>query len=241
MKLIKAKVELPILELDQDAIGFRDGLVAHSRTLGQVVDGETAKAVGTIGSQLQSAIRDTEKLEAELRDPVNKWLKLLRSFRDDYIAPLVAEKDRHARSYAAFQAEEQARIRHEEELRQAAIRKADEEAAQARRAAEDAARKMNDEAELAKALEAEQRANEAKAAVRAAIVSTPAPAQKASGARATMKVRWEITDEAALFNVMPQWFRLEPRRNIINDSVSKDTKLPGLKVWEEAVGSFVSQ
>jgi hypothetical protein len=44
---------------------------------------------------------------------------------------------------------------------------------------------------------------------------------------------FEITDAAALYAVRPEFFTLEPRRSAIKSAINKDTKLTGLRVWEQ--------
>lgn len=49
------------------------------------------------------------------------------------------------------------------------------------------------------------------------------------------KTKWEITDAHALYALHPEWFVLSPNKALINDSVTGDTVLPGLKCeWVES-------
>lgn len=56
---------------------------------------------------------------------------------------------------------------------------------------------------------------------------------KPAGMTVRPTIKWEITDAELLFKAMPNFFRLEPNRALINASVGAKTNLPGLKVWEE--------
>lgn len=59
-----------------------------------------------------------------------------------------------------------------------------------------------------------------------------APVAAASGMAAKMVVKYEVTDAAALYAARPEFFDLVPRASAMKFAIKKDTKLPGLKVWE---------
>ena len=66
------------------------------------------------------------------------------------------------------------------------------------------------------------------------VVQTTAPTAmtRAAGMRVRKVVKFEITNPAALYAVRPEWFNLVPKTQMINQSITKDTVLPGLRVYE---------
>ena len=66
------------------------------------------------------------------------------------------------------------------------------------------------------------------------VVQTTAPTAmtRAAGMRVRKVVKFEITNPAALYAVRPEWFNLVPKTQMINQSITKDTVLPGLRCFE---------
>lgn len=60
----------------------------------------------------------------------------------------------------------------------------------------------------------------------------PARMTRAAGMRIRTLVKFEITDRIALQRARPEFFDLVEKKSVINAAITKDTVLPGLRVWE---------
>lgn len=60
----------------------------------------------------------------------------------------------------------------------------------------------------------------------------PARMTRAAGMRIRTVVKFEITDRIALQKARPEFFDLVEKKSVINAAITKDTVLPGLRVWE---------
>jgi hypothetical protein len=245
-QLIKASPLMVEPVIDESPIAERDGLVALAASLPLPTNAETAAECSNVGGMIQKRIKDVEAMEADIREPVNAWLKKLRLVRDGFLAPLIAQKMRLADGYAAFQASERARVAAETAARQRAI----EEAAAAFRAEQvllaSKVEMMTTDADLQKALDAEAQSKVAEQDLRDAVLFKPT-AVKAQGAVSGQVVCFEVTDIVALYNATKNeqgqsWaVKLEENRAGIKASITKDTKLPGLRVWTEEKATFRSR
>jgi hypothetical protein len=244
--LIKASPVMLEPVIDESPVAERDGLVALAASLPLPSDAATAAECSNVGGMIQKRIKDVEAMEADIREPVNAWLKKLRAVRDGFLAPLVAQKQRLAEGYAAFQASERERVAAELAARQRAI----DEAAAALRAEQVAlAAKvdtMTTEADLQKALDAEAQSKAAEQDLRDAVLFKPSMT-KAGGAVSGQTVQFEVTDIVALYNATKNeqghsWaVKLEENRAGIKASIQATTKLPGLRVWTEEKATFRSR
>ncbi len=184
-----------------------------------------------------------EKLVETTRKAVKEPVRILASRVDEiaeaFCAPLLVEKERLNGDpkkgtkglIGIYIAQEEERVKKEQEALDAERRQKEKEAA-------DAAREQERLANLAKPqpkkeVAAEVKVEQTKTALRqvqAAVVVAPS---RASGLTVKHPIDFEITDDAALYAVRPEFFTLEPRRSVIKAAINKNTKLPGLRVWEE--------
>ncbi len=245
-QLIKSEPVMLEPVINESPIAERDGLVALAASLPMPSDMATAAECSNVGGMIQRRIKDVEAMEADIREPVNAWLKKLRDVRDGFLAPLVAQKQRLADGYAAFQASERERVAAETAARQKAI----DEAAAALRAEQaklaDTVQTMVCDADLQKALDAEARSKQAEQELRDVVMFKPSMV-KAGGAVSGSVVCFEVTDIVALYNATKSeqghsWaVKLEENRAGIKASIQASTKLPGLRVWTEEKATFRSR
>jgi hypothetical protein len=245
-QLIKASPVMLEPVIDESPVAERDGLVALAASLPLPSDAATAAECSNVGGMIQKRIKDVEAMEADIREPVNAWLKKLRAVRDGFLAPLVAQKQRLAEGYAAFQASERERVAAEAAARQREIEEAAAKLREEQQKLADESRAMNSEAELASALKAEQNAKEAEQKLRDAVLYQPTVV-KVQGAVSGQVVCFEVTDIVALYNATKgeqglSWaVKLEENRAGIKASIQATTKLPGLRVWCEEKATFRSR
>lgn len=241
-------VSAPVLsepEISQASITIRDALVSYAASLTLPHDAESAQHCAEVGGRLQKLIKSAEDMEAELRAPVNGWLKRLRERLNEYLSSVKEQKQRLADGYAAFQASERQRVEAEKAAREAEIRAAQLAMDKAQIEAHEAGKAMQSEDELSAALEAEKQAKEREEQLRQAVLYQP-KAVKAGGASSKTEVCFEVIDAIALYNATKNdqgfspFVKLEPNRAALKASISKDTRLPGLKVWTEEKATFRS-
>jgi hypothetical protein len=111
----------------------------------------------------------------------------------------------------------------------------------ARKAAEAerrAAEQMQNEADLAKAVEAEAEAKRKEAEMYAELTKPQPSAVKATGSVTRRVLRYEILDLKALYAAAPHLCTLEISPAAIKATCNVNTKLPGIRFFEELASSF---
>ena len=186
---------------------------------------------------LKGWLADVEKARKEVKAPVLAAGKEIDRLADEHCAELIAESKRVNRLLDVFQELERKRVEREAAEREAEIArlaKVEADRIAAAKAAEAALQSTDaTDAELAAAIGAELETQEARAAVDDAIRAPLPVVNREEGMRVAKVVRWEVTDIHALYKAAPYMVRLEPNKSVINASITKDTVLDGLKVWEE--------
>jgi hypothetical protein len=194
------------------------------------------------------AAQEAARVEAEQRK-----LDEARQKAEREAAAAIAEQERQAREAAEKIAAENRRIEGERVEKERKLAAAIEEqkrlegmkrqSAEKKAAAEKAIAAAQAELEKANAKKAQSVPNiaqeiAAEVKVQAAvenlhkIQTTVAPqAAKAAGYGAKKVVKYEILNPDSLYRVRPEWFSLIPKKQIMNDSITEATSLPGLKVW----------
>lgn len=114
-------------------LALRDSTVKTSQLVTQVSAGAELESASLAMRSVKEIIDATEALEAKKREPVNKWLKEIRAFRDSLLAPLCEEHDRVKKLADAYNTREFHRKQKEERELADKARKAQEQAAAAER------------------------------------------------------------------------------------------------------------
>ncbi len=190
---------------------------------------ELQTSVNTLQT-LKSLLNDADAACELLKRPFYTIYKKILSLTDEYKLEIQNECLRIKRLNDAFAAEEQRRADAEnkrlEDERKAAEKKAADALAEQER--------INNLSRPSpkKEIAAETKVQAAVAEVKQLEAKAPAAPMKVAGYSAKKVVRYEITDAAALYAVRPEFFNLVEKKSVINAAITKDTKLPGLKVWE---------
>ena len=239
------------LALDAGATRKQTELLELGAGITDVTNGDGQTLAVLAMQEIKAWLKKVEAARKTVKEPVLDVGKRIDAIAARHCEPLEFEFQRLSKLVSFFQEDERKRVAEAEAARQAEIRRlaqieADKIAEEnrrieAQRLAElklqkDSAKKR----ELEAAIKAEAEANKAKAEAAAATVAVeaairaPLPeAQRESGMVVKKVVKWEITNAAKLYAQFPAWFDLVPRKAVINASVSKDTAIEGLKVWEE--------
>ncbi len=233
------------LALTGSAEEQRKKLIEAAERVPAVTDADSQAAAFDVMKNIRAWMKSVESARVEVKAPILQASRLIDSLASEHIAPLEAAVKTLDRMLSAFHETEQKRIAEEQKRvdEEIALRKQIEDDAkwEAKQAAKELEKPDASEEDLARAVEAEAEAKlEAErtmAALRTPVVTTPT---RQAGMVIRKVVKWEITDEKKLFAAMPHFFRIEPNRAVINGSVTKTTKIDGLKVWEEvATGARV--
>jgi hypothetical protein len=176
--------------------------------------------------EIKRLVSEVEKTRKAVKEPVITIGKRIDELARTFCLPLETELSRVNALVTTFQLAEQRRVQaeFEEQQRQAAKAQADIKAA-----AELAAGASTVQDEIA----AHNLTEEAEANLDVAVAAPQPEAARAAGLVVRTTIEFEITDAKALYAAMPNFFELTPRRSIIRDTITENTKLPGLRVWKE--------
>jgi hypothetical protein len=223
------------------------------------------KAVREMGMALRRPLKATQDQIKAIEDDYCKPLEERQGKLENLVtgyaraeAQRVAEEERkrqdevrriHAEQQAieAKARQEKERIEREARLREEAAQQAAAQAATARERfqAGIAEEKRRQEAEAAR-IEAEAEIEKARADSLAAVsaIATPIVEHKVTGAATKRVVRWEVTDEKALFKARPELFKIDLKKSAVNATCFPNSyeatfdapdvvSIPGLKLWFE--------
>ena len=239
--------ELMTVEVEEHGIFATDEAQSlasnlHTELTGiTLVDSPATQLAATeVARRAQGFLKELEASRKSVKQPVLEIGRHIDKLADELAAPVKTEMQRVGAMVAKFQTLEESRVAVEKLTRENAER----EAMRAKFAAEDAARikeaGITNEADLAKAIQAE---SDAKAASDAAYRTLTAPmpsAVKATGSVTKKVLRYEVTDIHALYKAMPHLVKLEANVAAIKSTCTADMVIPGLKLWEETTTSFRS-
>lgn len=178
---------------------FRDAVVANAAEISAITYPDPAGLkVGTAAlTECVDIIKTVEKVEADHREPVNKWLKDIRKKRDDFLASVMTQKERLTGIINHYRRKEI-----DEQQRQ------EREAMRLKREAEEAVRKAEQDAANAKTeeakLDAELAAETAKEQVQAAEMSLMAPKDTPKGLVTRVRFDFEIIDWRKFISTSPE-------------------------------------
>lgn len=233
MQLVKEQITLPTLyTVPEDQIARRDKTLAISRKLDSISDAGGQMMAVNAGRTIQADIKAVQEARKELAAPLNAAAKKLIQLEEDYLAPLIAEKDRLGRLVSAYQTAEAERVAREQKAAQDEFQRLEQERlALERKAAQEAPGS-------AKAIKFEQRANDAMEAA-TDVLTPPVEVSKAKGSSTRKELRWEVTNEAELYAAAPHLFsKPELKPSAVKSCCTVNSKIAGIRFWEEDKTSF---
>lgn len=241
--LIAEKISLPEkYSLSPTAVQARDIIVAAARMVDKVSNPVEQKAAVLQGQILQGHIKEIKATRLAIARPLNEAADKLMQIERDYLAPVIAEKERLSQEVTSFQLQEEERVRREEAERRAEVERLEAE----RRAAEaKATRAKTEEAQLQAELVAHHASQAREELIRAPL---PEPT-KARGSATRRQLRHRVLDPKAVYASRPELCSLEVKASAVNalcnppadaTQFNPDTSIPGLETWWETVTSFRS-
>lgn len=210
------------------------------------------------GRKIQREATAVEDMRKKLKTPHIEAGRRIDKLAGDYIDPLVVEQKRIGKLVSQFQEAEERRVAEEERKRQDEIARLEAEAVRKQKELEtalEAKRKKNEELPVAPTdksqeeayIQANIAANKSHEALQAAIAvqsevavyaASPVMKHKEAGTAVRKVVRWRIDDPLKVYATWPHFFSLEPKKSVINGTVSKDFKCDGMTIWEETDTGF---
>jgi hypothetical protein len=165
-----------------------------------------------------------------VKGPFYRIYKKILAMTAEHILSVTTERARQKKLRDAYAAAEQKRVDDEnarlERERIAAEKRAADALAEQERIAN--LSKPQPKKEVA----AETKVQEAAADLQKVQAKAPAVVARAAGYSVKKVLKHEITDAAALYAVRPEFFELVEKKSVVNAAITKETKLPGLKIWE---------
>jgi len=237
MEIVKSEIKSS-LAISNTAREQADKLIAQGQAIVAVGNPEEQTIAVIAAKSIKTWLAEVEKSRKAVKEPVLALGKRIDEIARDYAEPLEAEMNRIGELVGEFQQKEAERVREAERKRQEEIARVERE----RQAAAELEREANERLadESATLSDAEQAALASQMVAQATekkddIVRAPLPeASRTTGMVSRFDVvKFEVTDAAALYKLRPHWFRLEPKRSVIMDEITKDTVIEGLKVWTE--------
>jgi len=239
MKLVKQEVQaVPLPAIDGAAEELRDKLAMAAMSIKVITDNASNLAARNAAVAIRSHIRDVEAERQRLTKPLLAGQKMLIQLANDHLQPLQGELDRLERLAADYLQAEARRVERERADQDKRLAGLLQERLDLEHQATVAASSVTTEAELAKAIEAEQIAKEAAWAVQTAIAQPLARMDKARGQQLRTVLCWECTDIVALYKARPDLCKITPSAACILDSCVPEMPVPGLKLWWETRSTF---
>ena len=229
--LIVSDIDKASVWLGNTSEAIRQDILKSSSAIKSVTGQDELTAAVARLRDIKRLLAEVETTRKAVKQPALNFGKKTDQIAEQFCIPLEDEATRINRLVSAFQTAEQERVRKEQERLDAERRERERQAAAA-------VEEQNRLASLkkvspAKEIAAEVKVQETQAAVIQATTIVAPTAARASGLVVKKEVMFEITDAAALYAVRPEFFTLEPRRSAIKAAITKDTKLAGLRVWEQ--------
>jgi len=226
---------------NNSALAARDVLLNGASEFESVdtVDDQTIAV--QLCADIKAYVNGVEAARKLIKKPVLDRGKLIDRLADEATAKLEQEYTRVTKLIAGFQIKEQARVAEENRIRaeEIARRQAEEQEALEAKARADAllANPAANEADLNRAIAAEQAVKDAEATARAVIVAPLPAAVREAGMAVKPVVKFEVTDIHALYAHNPALVRMEPNKSAINDVIFDGATIPGLRIWSETTVS----
>ena len=218
---------------DPVSVEYRDKLLEGARFVTAVADASDQEIAVRLLRDMKEHLNGVESARKMVKAPVIAAGKMVDALAEKHSAPLQAEFNRVSSLVAAFQAQERARVAEEEEKRRQEVFRLENERRQAAILAQRAAAGMQTEADLAKALAAEEAAKEA-TAVADQVIRAPLPAViREEGMVMRKKLDFVVEDIHAVYRARPELVKLEPNRAVILSLCTIKSVVPGLRFTEE--------
>lgn len=244
MEIIVAKVPKLALKVSEEAEAERKVEIERAQAITVVSSTSEADKAGRRCKALKTLANDAEKDRKKFKAIVTEMGKAIDAAAKKYVEPIEVELKRIGALTTVFLAEEEERVRKENERiqaeRDAAIAKQREAEEAAKAAQEKLLEESSGLSEMEQAVLAEEMAKQTKDQAEEVIRQENVERHKPTGAVFRKMVLWEITDVAKVYAAHPEWFELVPKRSLINAVVTEDFELDGLKVWTERRTGFRS-
>jgi hypothetical protein len=233
MQIIEQTIELPQrYSVPAEQVGARDDLIAESADITAITSAQSQQWASACGSDLQRHIKSVQEARVSLSRPLDEAKAKLIELERNYLAPLLAEKDRLGRLVSAYQIAENERVAAEERQRQAEFERLENE----RRTLEAKAEKAKS---IDQQVQLEQAAYQATEAATAVLMAPLPEVSKAKGAATRMELKWEVTDRDALYKARPDLFtEPELKASAVKACCGVKTVIPGIRFWEIPQTSF---
>jgi hypothetical protein len=228
----------------------KNRLISLSSEVTEVTTADQQQVAVRCGKQIKQLLNEVETARTQVKEPVLDLGRKIDGLAKTYCIPLQAEIIRLTNLVTGFQRLETERLRKEEEKRQEALRKAEEDRLAAEQLSREAEKQATSDqaglSEVEEAMLAEELKKEAEAK-QEALVRAPLPkANKVSGIVVKAdQLQYEITDIHALYAVRPDLVELTGKRSIIRDNLDflwyeqqNNKPTPGLRVWTDTKVSF---
>lgn len=223
-------LDVPIIVVNKEALERKADLL------------ELAGAVVAVGTQselevaterrrgIQRLLTEVETTRKAVKSPVINLGKRIDEIAEQFCLALNGELTRIKGLMDGFARAEDKRVQKDQQELQ---RQQAEAAQKAQAAQDDAERIANLKKPSAKQeIAAQVRIEESVMEVNRVQIIAPTVVSRAAGLTIKKEVLFEIENVTELYKVRPEWFTLEPKRSVIKQSISKETSLPGLRVWE---------
>ena len=196
----------------------------------QVTNADELQASVNSDLMLKNLQKEAEDCTDLLQGPFYRTYKKIMARGKEYCFQIITERARQKKLRDDYAAAEDRRVQAENE-------RLENERIAAEKKAQDAIDAQTRISNLAKPqpkkeIAAEVKVQEALMNLRQVQTTAPAVVTRAAGYTVKKVLKFEITNPTALYAVRPEWFNLVEKKSTINAAITKDTQLPGLKVWE---------
>ncbi len=220
----------------QDAASRRNELVKAASYALEVIDATSQQTAVSLMQEIQILRKEVEVSRKTVKAPVLEVGKKIDRIADEYCAPLETEYKRLSAAISAFQLAEARRAEELREKMRLEIAKRLEEEQRAKESAYLAEMELDakpTEAQLADAIQAEEKAKQSEELSMQALRAPVPVVERAAGMVLKDIVKWEVTDIHALYKAHPMLVRMEANRAAINATVAANSIVPGLRIWSE--------
>lgn len=233
---------IPGITLAGDSSERRALVLADASEVEAVESAEQQAVAVGVCRNIKALVNSVESARKVVKKPVLDLGKAIDRVAEEYTAQLEAEYGRITKLVGGFQEAEAKRVAEEQAKRdrELAELRAKEEAARLAAEAANAALAKPDatEADLNKAVAAEQAVTATGSQFTNAVLAPPPSAIREEGMAVRRPMRFEVTDIHALYRHNPNLVRLEPNRSAINEILVPGVEIPGLRAWQESAISI---
>lgn len=235
LTLFKQPFSLPaLLSITAEAEEKRNALAIAAGKVKSVTTPDAQAIASAAAVNIQAHIKQVRETGLDFRRPANDFVALIKRTEDDYLKPLLEEKDRLGKLLADFAESEVRRVQEEEKKRQEELQRAEDARIEAERRAAIAAFEAEESGakkDVKAAEKLQKQADKAEAKVQA-VIAAPAPERsKAAGVSTRRVLCWEVTDINALVKARPELCNITAKPSAIQALCIPETPVPGLRLW----------